>query len=320
MPFTKQQIRRILDEDGQPIIDLPRSANLTLRVTESYLRRKLYAWEDRAVSQQWDVFDAALRDVRAFMQQRADDLRLTDLKRDLLTVRWQQAVHTYAAQRLALAVRRTAVDAVRYALTAWYAGYYGSAWQLDMLTAPDVRVAVPTPDHQQAHVDVLLPRMREAWEPDQQLFDLLGEDWRQQYGTELDKMLVRIRRALDQSVSRGENLTVAFRRVREAVGVQTDRRQGFGMNFHKIQTLTRTYMMSAANAGALALYQHNADIVPEVEWLAAKDERVCPICQRLDGTRWPLGDPALRTPPMDSHPNCRCTLIPVVGLSGNSAA
>lgn len=36
------------------------------------------------------------------------------------------------------------------------------------------------------------------------------------------------------------------------------------------------------------------------------------ICQPLDGTEWFVDDPSIVTPPTDTHPNCRCTLEPVI--------
>jgi len=36
------------------------------------------------------------------------------------------------------------------------------------------------------------------------------------------------------------------------------------------------------------------------------------ICQPLDGTTWFVDSPDLITPPQDTHPNCRCTLEPVI--------
>ena len=36
------------------------------------------------------------------------------------------------------------------------------------------------------------------------------------------------------------------------------------------------------------------------------------ICEPLDGTTWFVDSPDLITPPQDTHPNCRCTLEPVL--------
>ncbi len=313
MPYTRRQIRRILDEDGLPVIALGRSDNLALRVTESYLRRKLYAWEDRAVGQQWDLFNAALTDIRSAAALMAEQLQIEKFERTRFTLQWKREVMNVARTLLQRVMNATAFEGYRRSLTAYYVGYYGGAWQLEMLTGE--RASVPAPDNQQLHADVLLGRLQEAVLPDQTLYDLVGADFRQRHQDELAEMLVKINRALDTGLNNGEGFTTIFRRVRTAMGVQTDRRQGFTKNFHAVQSITRTAIMTSSNQGNLRVYEQNADVVSHVEWLASRDNRVCPICQSLDGTRWPLGDRAAKVPPGDSHPNCRCTIIPVVDLN-----
>jgi SPP1 gp7 family putative phage head morphogenesis protein len=49
----------------------------------------------------------------------------------------------------------------------------------------------------------------------------------------------------------------------------------------------------------------------KVKWVTAHDERVCPICDRLDGSIWDINDPDLKQPPDDTHENCRCELQPL---------
>lgn len=318
MPFSKRQVRRILDEDNRPIIALGRSDNLALRVTESYLRRKLYAWEDRAVGQQWDQFDEAFNDIRAYGLTLADQMNVDSGERTPVALAWRRGTMAYARQTLQRTMNATAYEGLRSALTAYYAGYYGGAWQLHMLAGREVNI--PRPAQFDAHMAVLMPRLQESVLPDNMLYDLLGEDFRQAHADELAEMLVKINRAFDTGLNNGEGFSTIFRRVRDEMGIETDRRKGFTANFHRVQTLTRTAIMTSSNAGNLAVYEQNADVVTHTEWLAAHDGRVCRLCASLDGTRWPLGDSGARVPPGDSHPNCRCTIIPVVSLNiGNES-
>jgi len=49
----------------------------------------------------------------------------------------------------------------------------------------------------------------------------------------------------------------------------------------------------------------------KVRWVTQHDERVCFVCNSLDGMVWDINDPSLRSPPDDTHENCRCELEPV---------
>jgi len=54
----------------------------------------------------------------------------------------------------------------------------------------------------------------------------------------------------------------------------------------------------------------------KVKWVTQHDERVCPICNELDGRIWSIDDPSLQSPPDDTHENCRCELEPVTSAGG----
>lgn len=45
------------------------------------------------------------------------------------------------------------------------------------------------------------------------------------------------------------------------------------------------------------------------EWRTRQDEKVCPICEDLDGTQYTIDDSAIPRVPDDSHFNCRCRLV-----------
>jgi len=44
------------------------------------------------------------------------------------------------------------------------------------------------------------------------------------------------------------------------------------------------------------------------EWATEDDDRVCPICQELEGEQWSADDPDMPTPGSDTHDSCRCRL------------
>ena len=292
MPFTKAHARRILNVKGEPFIDPERLPHLGMRLTETYLRRKLYALEDRTVTEQWRTFDAAHADIRTYGLRVADSVRLDTLTRDYASIHWQQQVMTYARQRLQTATALTSQAAFKASLTAWYANYYGKAWQLDVNTRPDVRVNVPTPSQWEAHRGVLLPDVREAVQPSDALYTQMGDEWRQRYLDELAEMLVKVRRGLERSTSEGHTVTQSLRRMRDSIGLADTMQTGFTANFYRMQSLTRTAMMDGAEDGAEALWLANSNpekerkgsrvddmigtiLLSQVRWITANDERVC---------------------------------------------
>jgi SPP1 gp7 family putative phage head morphogenesis protein len=98
------------------------------------------------------------------------------------------------------------------------------------------------------------------------------------------------------------------------------------------ETLARTETIFAYTESSLDRYREaGVDSVTQAEFIDADDSRVCPICEKLDGRITPMsaidtatftfepgeedqdslgGEYAVKPP---THPNCRCTLLPVIG-------
>jgi hypothetical protein len=55
----------------------------------------------------------------------------------------------------------------------------------------------------------------------------------------------------------------------------------------------------------------NQDLLHGVQWVATLDQRTCLQCGALDGQVWEDVTDA-KVPVVDTHPNCRCTLVPVI--------
>lgn len=53
--------------------------------------------------------------------------------------------------------------------------------------------------------------------------------------------------------------------------------------------------------------------VPKLVWISERDNRVCPICEALDGKEWDADSNQIRRPVQDSHFGCRCRLLPKSG-------
>lgn len=89
----------------------------------------------------------------------------------------------------------------------------------------------------------------------------------------------------------------------------------------RAETIARTETMRASNRGQTELWDQATDAGlltgdEEKEWIVTPDDRLCAVCEPMDGETVPLtGRFTLNTgervdePP--AHPNCRCT----IGLS-----
>ncbi len=75
-----------------------------------------------------------------------------------------------------------------------------------------------------------------------------------------------------------------------------------------LETVFRTNISTAYNAGRLMQIQRSKDKIKYLEYVAIDDNRTTPICRKLDGTKLPPDDPfwATYTPP--NHFNCRSTV------------
>lgn len=137
------------------------------------------------------------------------------------------------------------------------------------------------------------------------LANAAAAEWADRYTGELVANITettrgRVRAAVQEWVRNGlplealeEELTPLFGRQRAELIASTE--------------VTRSY--AEANRQA---YQQSG-VAAQVEWRTAADERVCPVCGPLDGTRAPTTGSGFGTvgyPP--AHPRCRCWIVPVV--------
>lgn len=98
---------------------------------------------------------------------------------------------------------------------------------------------------------------------------------------------------------------------------------------NQAERITRTEVIKASNLGAQDAFEQSGVVVGK-QWLTAEDDRVDPLCSSLNGKVIDLkgkffnkgdtisaGDKSLSldysdTPYPPLHPNCRCTLLPIV--------
>jgi len=280
--------RPLQPSDSAAIARALRSDSDLLRYAEWWVRRRIYGLSDQEARWLYDRYlDAYKRMVAALptaydgngdpqLQQRAALLDQIEREMRALT----GAVDTH--------LTNTILDAFRQ-------GAMGRGWALDSATGAQVRVRLPMLPAEA--IRALL------------LTEYVGQQWSATLMYDRDDFITRIKRGLTQSMIQGEGMAAAQRRVRDELGIQTDRRKGFKRNFYRTLLIARTEIMRASNLGALATYEQNQDVLNGWEWAAARDERVCRVCGALDGKTFGFGDPQL-APPSGSHPGCRCTPVP----------
>ena len=80
---------------------------------------------------------------------------------------------------------------------------------------------------------------------------------------------------------------------------------GAEMTRSRADTIARTELLRAQRDATRERLE-KAPGVDEWVWLSAADSRTCVVCWGMHGTRHPV------TETLDGHPNCRCTMVPVV--------
>lgn len=101
--------------------------------------------------------------------------------------------------------------------------------------------------------------------------------------------------ALVQGIVLGYNPRKIAPLIRDALGVQLNR----------ALTISRTETMRAQRVAASESYKANADVMKGWRWQAALTGNTCPVCISMHGSIHPVEEE------MESHPNCRCVMIPV---------
>lgn len=293
MPYSNKQIQRLLDPDLIPADRVPHKA---MRVAETVLKRSLFALEERAVRQQWQLYKAAHNDIK----QHAEMLG----RRGFIAREFRIELRQYINQRIERLRVQVAAVALRASVAAANGGYYGRAWLLDVATRDDVIINVPA-------FDPTRFVMRESFEGDayeQIVISLLGRSWAEQFDEVFAGLTPQIATAIITGMEAGEDIPTLMDRVARVMGVNIDPTQGYRANFNQVSTITRTLANQLSNDAGVVIYRNNADILTGKEWITARDERVCPVCRPLDGTVTFL-DSNDRPP---AHPNCRCTEVPVI--------
>lgn len=104
----------------------------------------------------------------------------------------------------------------------------------------------------------------------------------------------RVRSELIRAVVLGRNPRDTARQITDALGG----------NFTRALTIARTETIGAYRDASIDGYRASG-VVQEWAWDATLDATTCPVCWAMHGTTHPLDEG------FDSHPNCRCSPVPV---------
>lgn len=114
-------------------------------------------------------------------------------------------------------------------------------------------------------------------------------------------LVAAIRNILLAGLVSGEGIAPVARKLQQVMG---------GARY-KAERIVRSEFVRVANQAALTTYAQNADVIQAVQWVSTLDDATCLQCAQLDGRTWEAFT-AAPLPVADTHPNCRCRLVPVV--------
>lgn len=290
MAYRKAEVDRLLSSGFISRASMP---NAAMRLAEIIIRQKLYKLENAAVQRLALLYRDAFEDIRRAAEASAN-----------VDTEWRNTVIAYSNARLQKLANDAAARSLEASAAAFTGTYLARLWQIASARGSSEGLDLRVPD---ALAGVMTENVFDDY-----ILSLLGKEWRAQFADQIDVLVAQVKLAINTGMAEGEGMDVIMSRVRNVIGVPTDPAAGYTANFNRVQAITRSVVIKASNNGAIAAYRNNADVVSGYQWLAARDERVCPTCRGLNGTFYKLGQ-EIRPP---AHINCRCAIIPVLRVPG----
>lgn len=127
-----------------------------------------------------------------------------------------------------------------------------------------------------------------------------GEHWSNRIWKHKADLQRRIEKGLLDSVIRGVPKDELVKELNKA----------FNVGFYCSDRIARTELTYVQNKAAADRYISNG--VNKYKYLAAMDERTSVICAETNGKEFPMNECMTGTNAPPLHPNCRCTIIPII--------
>jgi len=241
-------------------------------------RHYLLAVEEHALAQMGRVFDKALREVRTAMARAGFDPR------------------TFTGRRL---VRLEKQLAGMVELSAQAAGGELKATLREIIQAENVAQTGILLDALPKPMEVLISFERLPLAQIEQMIQtpLGGKTLNDRLKTMVAGAADDVRSALATSITLGEGIDPAARRIRQYVK---------GKTMYNAQRIARTEIHRAATAAQLHVYRRHKNILAGLTWYATLDRRTCAACAELDQMMWHYDRPPLlsEAPEPPLHPMC----------------
>lgn len=272
---------------------------------------KVYALEADTIKKLYDVYALAYAEIARTMYALGDEFKV-DAAWKPGDIEFRQELQRQIYQIMNGLDARTTQILVDNIGAAYRTGYYGAAYTHDV----SVGAASMKP--------AFIPMLSQEAIISQMIAPYLGQNWLDRYQDNRNEFDLRIKRALVQSQILGESMAETQRRIRDELGIVTDRRlrvdkQSHRRNFNRTTMIARSEIMRASNNGSVAVYQANDDVLRGWEFKATNDERTCDICGPLDGRVFDFnnrpidgGGSVSETLPPPVHVNCRCASMPAL--------
>lgn len=123
-----------------------------------------------------------------------------------------------------------------------------------------------------------------------------GKSWSQRIWDNTSRLAATLNEELVQCVITGKKTTELKEQLQKR----------FKVSYDRADSLVRTEMAHLQTEAAKQRYKDYG--ITEVEVLSERDEKLCDICKPHDRERYPINGRM----PVPFHPNCRCTILPVV--------